>query len=284
MMGASSAAPSRSSTAAGPASCARGRRRSPLRRPPPPRSIRRPRRPRRCGWRVAARLALERVDVVQAPHFRQRRQRHRFGRPQHQALAVVPEQQRIRLGEGVGQGARRAPMAVASATAPCRRRPAAAAGAGGGRQRRQHRRILQRNQQAGRRLRLALARADQVVAVQRDAGWPLAASRMMVGAGTPSGWCGSSRASRCGTARPAPGCRPAAAPLALRVLEGPRSGRRARGWSRRRPPRSTRSNAWWWRGRRCWCRPRWFPSPPTAPGRSSCAPCRPRRSAGGCAA
>ena len=49
------------------------------------------------------RLALEAVDVVEAQHFRERRQGDRLRRPEHQAGAVVLEQQGVRLGVGVGQ-------------------------------------------------------------------------------------------------------------------------------------------------------------------------------------
>jgi hypothetical protein len=50
------------------------------------------------------RFAFERVDLVQPQHLAQGRQRNRLGRPQHQALAVVFEQDVVRLGVGVGQG------------------------------------------------------------------------------------------------------------------------------------------------------------------------------------
>ena len=47
--------------------------------------------------------ALERVDVVEPQNFRKRLQAHAVGRPQHEARAVVFEQQRVRLGESVRQ-------------------------------------------------------------------------------------------------------------------------------------------------------------------------------------
>ena len=85
-------------------------------------------------------LALERVDVVQAQHLGQRRQRHGLGRPQHEPLAVVLEQQRVRLGEGVGQGVAGAHGSVLVVGAS--RLAAAAARAAAGRSvgQRQHRR------------------------------------------------------------------------------------------------------------------------------------------------
>ena len=91
----------------------------------------------------------------------------RLGRPQHQLLAVVFEQQRVRLGEGVGQrmagahgdglarvavGAGRRPSAgaggsgrpSAAAAAPCRRAGAARRWPARRPQRRQHRRLVDR--------------------------------------------------------------------------------------------------------------------------------------------
>ena len=66
-----------------------------------------------------------RVDRIDAQHFRQRRQRRALVGPQHELLAVVLQQQRVRLGPGVGQrvaGAHRvAPFSSPPARSPARR-------------------------------------------------------------------------------------------------------------------------------------------------------------------
>ena len=57
-------------------------------------------------------FALEAVDVEQPVDLGQRRGGRGLGGPQHQLLAVVFQQQRVRLGEGVGQGVARAHAAA----------------------------------------------------------------------------------------------------------------------------------------------------------------------------
>ena len=159
-------------------------------------------------------LALERVDVVEAQHLGQRRQRRRLRRPQHEALAVVFEQQRVRLGEGVGQGvagAHGCSVGCASAgsgsapapTAGGRQRRAAAVGCGsiGGTGPRCSGEPAAGGScgatgasligitTLGRGCAVLLLRADQVVAVQRQLVRVGLRRASPSGAGRPSGWC-----------------------------------------------------------------------------------------------
>ena len=225
---------------AAPASCATGRPRSRPRRSRPPRSTRRRRRPRRCGWPASsADSRSKRVDVVQAQHFaRAPAGATVSGAHRTRRAPSSSSSSGVRLGEGVGQGMagahgaqlpgadagaapgaagdparrrrRRAPAAHAAA-AVVRARSAArrAAGVLGARQRRQHRRLVDRQEQARLRLhRPAGTRGSGRSGRARACSWS-SASRMhdraqedhQVGALL-------GRGSRCGTARRGTGMSP----------------------------------------------------------------------------
>ena len=123
--------------------------------------------------------------------------------------------------------------------------------------RRQHRRLVDRQQHARRRLRVLLRRADDVVAVERQLGCARRRRASPPGAGRPSGWCALRVRLSLRNSAPSSGMSPSSGTLDLLVGEAvfdqaaEHEDRR-----RRRPPRSTRSSACRSTGRRWRCRAR----------------------------